>query len=461
MGAPAPVAAEAKPLPPSGVFVSPRVVDEDAFARFAGSLRDAAAIANGEREALRAEITEVKRLALSLDADWGPGGARMKRLAAITQALQGVEARLTRVDDALKRLDEANATVERGEQIQRRLAEMLARAEETIDARQRGLDAFLDERLAAFARGLHERIVGADTRLEQHMKETERKLVERAAHVENVADQRAEALRIRLAAQLEEAARATKELAEVDASRSAKDLERAIERAESLAKALDSRASETEMKTRGAEDRIALAAETSMKRLGEHLDARGDALRARAEEAERRAETAAREAAEIVQDAERRNERMRLEVESVLEPRLRVLEETLAQAKAMCRPTTSPGTNSEESTTLMGLIERGEKVRASVSQGLRAATSLKEQIDHAAREASRTVLDAAEQIDALEAKRDDLMRSLKEALDLCEITGKTLASRAKTATPAKSPRVSRKGATESGRTTADGADGAD
>lgn len=460
MGAPAPVAAETKPVPPSGVFVSPRVVDEDAFARFAGSLRDAAAIANGEREALRAEITEVKRLASSLDADWGPGGARMKRLAAITQALQGVEARLTRVDDALKRLDEANATVERGEQIQRRLAEMLARAEETIDARQRGLEAFLDERLAAFARGLHERIVGADTRLEQHMKETERKLVERAAHVENVADQRAEALRIRLAAQLEEAARATKELAEVDASRSAKDLERAIERAESLAKALDSRASETEIKTRGAEDRIALAAETSMKRLGEHLDARGDALRARAEEAERRAETAAREAAEIVQDAERRNERMRLEVESVLEPRLRVLEETLAQAKAMCRPTTGEGA---ESNTLMGLIERGEKVRASVGQGLRAVTSLKEQIDQAAREASRTVLDAAEQIDALEAKRDDLMRSLKEALDLCEITGKTLASRAKTAAPAKAPRTPRKNATESGQTNeaGGGADGAD
>lgn len=415
---------------PAGVFISPRIVDEDAFARFAGSLREAAAAASGEREALRAEITEVKRVAGALDADWGPGGARMKRLAAITQALQGVEARLAKVDDALKRLDEAAAAAERGEQAQRRLTEMLARAEETIQARQRGLDAFLDERLAAFARGLHERVVGADTRLEQHMKETERKLIERAAHVENVADQRAEALRVRLAAQLEEAARATRDLAEVDASRTAKDLERAIERGETLAKALDSRNGEAEMKTRSAEERIALAAETSMKRLGEHLDARGDALRARAEDAERRAGAAAREATEIIEQAERRNERMRQETESVLEPRLRVLEDALAQAKAMCRPN---GGDADAGDTLMGLVERAEKARSGMAQGLRAATSLKEQIDQAARDASRTIIDAAEQIDALEAKRDALMRALREALDLCEITGKTLAERAKDA----------------------------
>ena len=428
---PGPASAEPKPLaPPPGVFVSPRVVDEDAFAQFAGALRDAAAAAQGEREALKAEMVEVKRLAGSLDADWGPGGARMKRLAAITQALQGVEARLAKVDDAVRRLDDAGKALERAEEVERRLEAVVRRAEEALDARQRGLEAFLDERLAAFSRGLHERVVGADARLEQHAKETERKLIERAAHVENVADQRAEALRMRLAAQLDEAARAARDLADVDASRSVKDLTAAIERGETLSKLLDERSRAIETSTRGAEDRLALAAETSMKRLGEHLEARGDALRARAEDAERRADAAAREATEVLTEAERRAEHMRMQVEAVLTPRLQALEETLAQAKAMCRAP-EPGQDSE---TLAGFVERGEKVRAGVAQGLRALGALKEQIDEAARTASRTILDAADQIDALERRREDLMRSLKEALDLCEIAGSKLRS------PAKKPR---------------------
>ncbi|MGP1308825.1 MAG: hypothetical protein ACTS27_01350 [Phycisphaerales bacterium] len=410
-------------------FVSPRVVDEDAFARFAGSLKDAASAAKHEREALKADLVEVKRLAGSLDADWGPTGARMKRLAAITKALQGVESRLAKVDDALKRLESTEAVVQRGADLESRLAEMVRRAEQAIDMKQRGLEAFLDERLAAFARGLHERVTGADVRMEQHAKDTERKLLERAAHVENVADQRAQTLRARLEAHLEEAANAVKDLAEVDASNTAKQLERSIERAESLAKSLDARREDLTMKADAAEERLARAAETSMKRLGEHLEGRGEALRDTAEQIERRAEQAAREASEIIEQAERRNERMAMQAETVLEPRLRVLEETLAQAKAMCRPSDATSNDGDQKATLMGLIERGEKVRAGVSQGLRTLGALKDQIEQTSREASASILDAAEQIDGLERRRDDLMRAVREALDLCEITEKSLRAR--------------------------------
>ncbi len=285
---------EPKPTPgtPAGLFLSPRVIDEDAFAHFAGALRDAAASAKVEREALKADMVEVRRLASSLDADWGPSGARMKRLGQISQALQGIESRLARVDDALARLDDANKAVTRAEAVEQRLEAVIARAEQTIADRQRGLEAFLDERLASFSRGLHERITGADTRLEQHARETERKLIEHAARIENMTDQRAEALRVRLAAQLEETANATRDLAAVDVSRSAKELSQAIDRAESIAKLLDGRSNEVDLRTRSAEERITLAAEVSMNRLSEHLEARGESLRAKADDAERRAERA-------------------------------------------------------------------------------------------------------------------------------------------------------------------------
>src|SRR5690606_18975291 len=139
---------------------------------------------------------------------------------------------------------------------------------------------------------------------------------------------------------------------------------------------------------------------------------------------ERRADAAAREATEVLAEAERRHEQMKMQVEAVLEPRLRVLEETLAQAKAMCR-----ANESGEGASLGGLVERGEKLRAGIVQGLRALEALKGQVEVASREASRTILDAAEQIDTLESRREGLMRSLREALDLCDITGKTLAER--------------------------------
>lgn len=387
------------------LFVSPRVVDEDAFLAFAGSLREATSVAMTERETLKAAIVEVKRLSTTLDADWGPGGTRVKRLAAITQALQGVESRLNRVDEALAKLEGFATTIDRAERaaetltglIERAVAERAefeARATAQAEDRLRDLDAFIAERARAMEHAAADRMLALE-------REAER----RAAEVQG-----------RLQLELAKATSAAAQLAESEAARAAATLARSVERAEAIAPLLDARTSDLQAKADGAAQRIALAAETAMHRLAEHLEQRGGALRERAMDAERRIDAAARETVELIDSAEQRIAAMRQQVEATLEPRLRALGEAIDVAKGLIR----------DGGDLREALDRAERAKGGVLHAAKQLEAIRAQIDEATRSASRTVLDAAEQVDSLEHKREELMRSLREALDLCDIANTRL-----------------------------------
>lgn len=405
-----------------GLFVSPRVVDEDAFLTFAGSLRDATSAAMAERETLKAATVEVKRLATTLDSEWGPAGARVKRLAAITQALQGVESRLARVDETLARLGEASSTIDGAERAARALTELIDRSahererftheiETRVQARLRELDELVESRARAL----------------------EQTAAERMFAMEREAERRATEVQRRLEAELARASTATAQLAESEAARASGALSRAVERAEALAPLLDARAGELQNKTDAATQRIALAAETAMHRLAEHLEQRGGALRESAMDAERRIDAVGRETLELIDSAEQRIGVMRQQVEATLEPRLRALGDALADARSLMRG----------GGELADALARAETAKASVVSAARHLEAMRAQIDDASRAAARTVLDAAEQVDSLEAKREELMRSLREALDLCDIANTKLRETTEAAKPKRAPRASK------------------
>lgn len=405
-----------------GLFVSPRVVDEDAFLTFAGSLRDATTAAMAERETLKAATVEVKRLATTLDSEWGPAGARVKRLAAITQALQGVESRLARVDEALARLGEASATIAKAELAAAKLNGLI---EESSRERER----FAHEIETRVQARLHE----LEAMIESRARAAEQSGAERLLALEREAERRATEVQRRLEAELARASTAAAQLAESEAARASGALSRAVERAEALAPLLDARAADLQTRTDGATQRIALAAETAMHRLAEHLEQRGGALRESAMDAERRIDAVGKETLELIDSAEQRIGVMRQQVEATLEPRLRALGEALGEAKSLTR----------EGGDLAEAIARAEGAKAGVANAARHLEALRAQIDEASRAAARTVLDAAEQVDSLETKREELMRSLREALDLCDIANAKLRETTDAAKPKRAPRASK------------------
>ena len=137
------------------VFVSPRVVDEQAFREFSGELRSLLDEIRREQEKLEtasgAAATTASGLSASQDKYRQHLELTTRLLKALTAKSAEVEQALLRVDERLEAASHAERTASEG------LGEKLASFERTIDERITSAEAAFDQRLAAIEQSFEAR----------------------------------------------------------------------------------------------------------------------------------------------------------------------------------------------------------------------------------------------------------------------------------------------------------------
>lgn len=433
------------------VFLSPRVIDREAFNDYAGSLRtlieqagdrgQSLRQATGEAEAAHQQLKDLatkhtarfELAAKAMAALDERAGKAEKMLIAVQQAALSLDAFR---EDAARIVNQAVAGC------QARLDESLAAVMARSETAQARADARAQEALARVA-ALEERLAAMDQRIEQ---EAAQRLASAEARIEESMSR----LQSRLS-------RLTVD-AETRLSDARTECEEVVKRIDTLGTGLDGKLAECRqtisamearavqsiedaaagarrnfdgvceaMSNHAEELRLSLAAGAEIHR--ERLDQAGDAARRRADEAASQVAAAADAAGAQAEDHHERLADLLIrieesagEAEALMGLAQSLPDEADAQARAEAERTALPG-------SLAALVLRARRCRGDAENALRQLEATGKQTEQARSILGSSLLEAADRIDALTARADELTARVAQSLATATEAGVTLERR--------------------------------
>ena len=414
------------------VFISPRVVDQDAFARFAGRLKTLIEESTSSGAELRAAAARANEVYELLRREWSEGGPRAASVQSARDAIERIETRLREADDVLDALRERREARELVDDMRREAQEQIdhARREATEQVERMRREA--KEHADGARRSAEAQIASAEQRLAARvdtvLESLERRAEEMRARERSVrAEESASSERLRALAD-ECARRAEDAIARIgvrdeDVARAEQRLRAALEDTEREAgrlvterlQTLDAQADErataaTERAIAAASqkinDQIAQRADALLSGLDEaagraaacmeQAEARLRDIEAALQSAEERAGRASAEAVEaaLARAGERADAR-RIELEQSAESRLRRLESVVERANSLVGSNTGA---SHVPGSLGDLVDKGEKMRVAVANATQQLGALRAQADVLRSELTRLTTRAQREI---------------------------------------------------------------
>lgn len=157
------------------VFVAPRVIDENAYARFADDLRGLLERVSDESTSLSESVTQARSFIEEITAK---REQRKGEIESITKLLQATEAKARRIDETIRAADEKLAALDNIEK----------RAEDVAERKASEIERRIETMLEDFERKLEDRAADREQKFLWAAHETEEVILERLAELRAESD---------------------------------------------------------------------------------------------------------------------------------------------------------------------------------------------------------------------------------------------------------------------------------